>query len=112
MTLEGQKISCLYILDASRGRRCEPEVNLRSKNPEPSPVKFRVWNYHDTKLFSRLNNFQTVIFMFCFFTVDDRSLEVRCVPRNLNIDSRRVSDQSRGPMLLNIYKKVGLLPVL
>ncbi len=54
----------------------------------------------------QVNQFQLVIFVFCFCTVDDRSLEVRCVPRNLNIDSRRVSDQSRGPMLLSIYKKV------
>jgi hypothetical protein len=44
--------------------------------------------------------------VFCFCAEDDRSLEVRCVPRNLNIDSRKVSDQSRGPMLLSIYKKV------
>jgi hypothetical protein len=94
----GSRISCFHVLDASRGRRCGPEVNLWSKNPELSPGKLHLWN--------QVNQFQLVIFVFCFCTVDDRSLEVRCVPRNLNIDSRRVSDQSRGPMLLSIYKKV------
>jgi len=36
---------------------------------------------------------------------DDPSLRVRCVPRHVNIDTRRVSDPGRAEVLRNIYKQ-------
>jgi len=37
---------------------------------------------------------------------DDSTLRVSCVPRTVNIDSRRINNAARAPMLLKVYKQI------
>ena len=39
-------------------------------------------------------------------SVDDTTLSVRCVPRNVNIDSRRIADQTRDRIKIRWFSKV------
>jgi hypothetical protein len=88
--------------DRSLVVRCVPRnVNIYSRRvSDPSRGPLLLTIYTNVRQICRIGKslFNTVS--------DDRSLVVRCVPRNVNIDSRRVSDPSRGPLLLTIYKKV------
>jgi len=40
---------------------------------------------------------------------DDGTLSVKCVPKTVHIDSRKVPDQTRGPMLRKLYRRTGRL---
>jgi len=40
---------------------------------------------------------------------DDATLSVRCVPKSVYLDSRKVPDPSRAPMLRRLYRKAGPL---
>jgi len=40
---------------------------------------------------------------------DDGTLAIRCVPNTVHIDSRKVPDETRGPMLRKLYRRSGRL---
>jgi hypothetical protein len=68
-----------------------------------APYNNRVW---DWSFYSGVQDTRSPATALPHWKQDDATLRIRCVPRTVNIDTRRIADESRAPLLLNIYKQV------
>lgn len=64
----------------------------------------RKWGYYDGP-----ENTKDPEEAFPYWKYNDETLSVRCVPKTVNIDSKKIPDKSRGPMLRKLYRRAGPL---
>ena len=64
----------------------------------------RKWGYYDGP-----KNTKNPEEAFPYWKYNDETLSVRCVSKVVNIDSRKIPDKSRGPMLRKLYRRTGPL---